>query len=124
MTPKFFPLLRVSVLVQAAAFLLQSITAGLLLSSPGGRQMHLMTAAIVVAAGVLHLVAAILVWRPGGGRPAFAFNAAGLLVLTLSTAALGALHAKALHVPLGVLLFGGSVMQISRVLPRRVPATA
>ncbi|MEU7863773.1 hypothetical protein [Nonomuraea sp. NPDC049141] len=124
MTPKFFPLLRVMAIVQAAAFLTQAITAGQLLSSPGGRALHAATAIAALAAGVLNLIAAILVWRPGGGSARFVGSAAFTLAITVAQAALGMAHVKALHVPLGVLLFGGSVMHISRVMPRRAPATA
>ncbi|WP_219470270.1 hypothetical protein [Nonomuraea rhizosphaerae] len=116
--------LRITVLAQAAAFLIQAITAGQLLAMPGGRAAHMATAVIVVVTGVLHLVAALLVWRSDGGPARLAVSAALLLVLTLVTAALGVLHVKMLHVPLGVLLFGGSVMQITRVMPRRAPASA
>lgn len=51
MTPKFFPLLRVMAVVQAAAFLVQAVTAGQLLSSPGGRALHAATAIAALAVG-------------------------------------------------------------------------
>ncbi|HUR01913.1 MAG TPA: hypothetical protein VM347_05195, partial [Nonomuraea sp.] len=124
MTSKFFPLLRVMAIVQAAAFLVQAVTAGQLLSSPGGRALHAATAVAALAVGVLNLIAAILVWRPGGGSARFVGTAAFTLAITVVQAALGIAHVKALHVPLGVLLFGSSVMHISRVMPGRAPAAA
>ena len=124
MTPKFFPLLRVMAILQAAAFLTQAVTAGQLLSSPGGRVLHAATAIAALAVGVLNLIAAILVWRPGGGSARFVGTAAFTLAITVAQAALGVAHVKALHVPLGVLLFSGSVMHVSRVMPRRAPAAA
>ncbi|MFD1539271.1 hypothetical protein [Nonomuraea guangzhouensis] len=117
-TPRFFPTMRITVILQAAAMLTQAITAGLLMSSPDGRALHGVTAVVAVAAGAIQLLMAILVWRPGGGSPRYVVNSTFLLVLTLAEAALGDTHVPAVHVPLGVLLFGGSVVLLSRVWSR------
>lgn len=117
-TPRFFPTMRITVTLQAAAMLTQAITAGLLISSADGRALHGVTAVVTVAAGVIQLLVAILVWRPGGGSPRYLVDSTFLLVLTLAEAALGDAHVPALHVPLGVLLFGGSVVLLSRVWSR------
>ncbi|NRQ40816.1 hypothetical protein HII36_54780 [Nonomuraea sp. NN258] len=117
--------LRVAVALQAATLLVQAITAGLLLSSPSGRMLHSVAAIAVVVAGLLHLVAAILVWRPGGGSARGIAPAVGLLVVTVVQMALGMAHMKALHVPLGVVMFAGSVLQLSRLWTgRRTGVTA
>ncbi|GAA4224342.1 membrane-associated PAP2 superfamily phosphatase [Streptosporangium album] len=123
-TPRFFPMLRVALALQTAALLIQAITAGLLLSTPGGRAMHSISSAAVVATALLYLVAAILVRRPGGGLPRMIVPAVAMVVFVLVQAMLGVAHMKALHVPLGVLMFGGSVMQLVRVWSRPQPVVA
>ncbi|MCF6476394.1 hypothetical protein FAF44_49855 [Nonomuraea sp. MG754425] len=107
--------MRVVVTLQAVALLVQSITAGLLLGSPDGRMLHGLTALAVVFTTAVQLLVAILVWRPGGGSPRFLANSAFMLVLSMAEAALGEAHAPGLHVPLGVLLFGWSVILLLRV---------
>ncbi|MEW9529848.1 hypothetical protein [Microbispora sp. NPDC049125] len=117
--------LRVAIILQTLALFAAPITAGLLLSSPSGRAWHSAAAYGVFTVAVLHLVTAILVWRPGGGSPGPILYAAGFLGLTLAQIALGIAHMKTLHVPLGVLLFGLSVLQLSRVASgRRAPVAA
>jgi heme A synthase len=107
--------LRVAITLQTLAVFAAPITAGLLLSSPGGRALHSVSAYGVFTVALLHLVAAILVWRPGGGSPRPILYALGFFGLTLAQIALGIAHVKTLHVPLGVLMFGVSVLQLSRV---------
>ncbi|MDR8411331.1 hypothetical protein MTP10_21680 [Nonomuraea sp. 3-1Str] len=107
--------LRVAMLLQTLALLVQAVTAGLLLSSPGGRELHGASAVAVVVTVLLHLVAAIMTRRLAVIMPA-----AGMLVLTLVQAALGMAHAKVLHVPIGVLMFGGSMLQLGRVWTGRL----
>ncbi|GAA4207200.1 hypothetical protein GCM10022252_70510 [Streptosporangium oxazolinicum] len=117
-------LLRVAIILQTLALFAAPITAGLLLSSPGGRTLHSVSAYGVFTVAVSHLVVAILVWRPGGGSPRPILYAAGFLALTLAQVALGIARVKTLHVPLGVLMFGMSVLQLSRVLADRRPHVA
>ncbi|MEV0390474.1 hypothetical protein [Nonomuraea sp. NPDC050643] len=107
--------LRVAVALQTLALFAAPITAGLLLSSPGGRLLHSISAYGVFTVAVLHLATAILVWRPGGGPPRPILYAAVFLGLTLAQIALGIAQVKTLHVPLGVLMFGMSVLQLGRV---------
>jgi hypothetical protein len=119
--------LRVAITLQTMALFVQAITAGLLLSSPHARALHSAGAYGVFSVALLHLVVAILVWRPGGGSPRPILYAVGFFGLTLAQIALGIAHVKTLHVPLGVLMFGMSVLQLSRVWPGRrthVAATA
>ncbi|NUW31770.1 hypothetical protein HTZ77_10065 [Nonomuraea sp. SMC257] len=112
--------LRVAIAVQTLAVLVQAVTAGLLLSSPGGRTLHATTALVVVVAVLVHLVAAIVTRRRAAILPAVA-----MLVMTLAQVALGVAHVKVLHVPVGVLMFGASLMRLGQVWPsRRVPAAA
>ena len=99
--------LRIALVAQTAALLIQAVTAGLLLSSPGGRAMHSATAVAVLVTVLLHLVAAIMARRRDVILPAVA-----MLVMTLVQVALGMAHVKSLHVPLGVLMFGVSMMRL------------
>ncbi|MBF8185801.1 hypothetical protein ITP53_08610 [Nonomuraea sp. K274] len=114
--------LRAAVVLHVVALLFQAVTAGMLLSTPGGRSLHMASAVALLVVGILHLLAAILVWRPGGGSAAFIVPAALLLVLTVVQAVLGEMGVKTVHLPLGVLLFGGGVAQLGRVFPRRAVA--
>jgi hypothetical protein len=95
------------------------ITAGLLLSTPDGRALHSVSAYLVFAAAVLYVVTAILVWRPSGGSPRPILYAVGFLGLTLAQIALGIAQVKNLHVPLIVLMFGLSRLQLNGIWPRR-----
>ncbi|MEU0571578.1 hypothetical protein ABZ297_40145 [Nonomuraea sp. NPDC005983] len=107
--------LRVAITLQTLVVFAAPITAGLLLSSPDGRVLHSVSAYGVFTAALLHLLAAILVWRPGGGSPRPILYAVGFLGLTLAQIALGIAQVKTLHVPLGVLMFGASLLRLSQV---------
>lgn len=106
--------LRVTIGLQTLATFLAPVTAGLLLTTPSGKALHSASAYTVFAVAVVHVVAAVLVWRPGGGSPKPILQAAVFLGLTLAQVALGIAHVKTVHVPLGVLLFGFSLLQLSR----------
>ncbi|MEU1789730.1 hypothetical protein ABZ553_28460 [Streptomyces sparsogenes] len=109
--PGFPWFMRITLLLQSVAILAQAVTAGLLLASvPEGRTVHDAMAQFVLGAVVLNLLAAVLAWRPGGGSPRLILTSTPMLVLTALQAVLGAAHVRELHVPLGVLMFGASVM--------------
>jgi uncharacterized YccA/Bax inhibitor family protein len=110
--------LRIAVALQTVTLFATPITAGLLLTTPDGHVLHSASAYGVFTVALLHLAAAILRWRPGGGSPGPILHAAGFLGLVLAQVALGIAHLTTLHVPLGVLLFGLSVLHLSRVLAR------
>ncbi|GII04024.1 hypothetical protein [Planobispora takensis] len=116
--------LRIAIILQTVALFTAPITAGLLLTSPDGRALHSISAYGVFTVAVLHLIVAILVWRPGGGSPRPILYAAGFLALVLAQVALGIAQTKTLHVPLGVLLFGLSLLQLSRLPAARSIYTA
>jgi hypothetical protein len=105
--------------LHVVALLVQAVTAGLLLSMPGGRALHMASAIALLAVGVAHVVVAILVRWPGAGSAKFVLPAAALLVVTVVQAILGEAHVKAVHVPLGVMMFGGGIAQFIRVTSRR-----
>ncbi|GAA0419128.1 hypothetical protein Acor_28780 [Acrocarpospora corrugata] len=77
--------------------------------------MHSISAYGVFTVALVHVVAAILAWRPGGGSPRPILYAVVFLGFTLAQIALGIAQVKTLHIPLGVLMFGMSVLQLSRV---------
>jgi heme A synthase len=106
--------LRVVIGLQTLAVFLTPVTAGLLLTSPSGKALHSASAYTVFVVAVVHVVAAALAWRPGGGSPRLMAPAVVFLGLTLAQVALGIAHVKAVHVPLGVLMFGFSLLQLSR----------
>ncbi|MGW3352589.1 hypothetical protein ACWDA3_55650 [Nonomuraea rubra] len=108
--------LRVVIALQTLAVFAAPVTAGLLLTTPGGHVLHSAAAYSVFGVAVVHVAAAILAWRPGGGSPRPILNAAGFLAATLAQVALGIAHVTTLHIPLGVLMFGLSLLQLSRVL--------
>ncbi|OLT36981.1 hypothetical protein BJF79_06300 [Actinomadura sp. CNU-125] len=103
--------LRIAVTLQTVVVFVQAITAGLLLSSPDIRVLHSAGSYGLFFVVLLHLVVAILMWRRGGGSPKPILYAGGFFALTLGQIALGIAHVKTLHVPLGVLMFGMSVLQ-------------
>ncbi|WP_051819891.1 hypothetical protein [Streptomyces flavochromogenes] len=114
--PRAVRILRTTAAAQTAVLLAQAVSAGLLLASvPLGRTAHGAMAGAVLSAVVLHLLAAVAAWRKGavGGRTVL--HGLPLLLFTFAQAALGFAHVRELHVPLGVLMFGASVMTLMRI---------
>ena len=108
-------LLRAVITLQTLVLFSAPITAGLLLSSSGGRGVRAFR-----RTGCSPW--RCCTWSPrswcGGrlaGSPRPILYAAVFMGLTLAQIALGIAHVKTLHVPLGVLMFGMSVLQLSRV---------
>ncbi|MFD8783230.1 hypothetical protein [Kitasatospora sp. NPDC059599] len=106
--------LRAAIALQTAAVLFQAVTAGLLLSTSAGEVLHGVGARVMYGASMLYVLAAVLAWRPGGGSPRPVLHAAGFLVLASAQVVLGIAHVPAVHVPLGVLIFGLSVADLVR----------
>ncbi|MEU9414388.1 hypothetical protein [Streptomyces sp. NPDC048272] len=109
---------QVAVALQTVAIFFQAATAGLLLSSSYGEVLHGVGARVMYGASMLYLLAAILAWRPGGGKPRPILYASGFLALASVQVVLGIAHKPTLHVPLGVLMFGLSVWALCHVLSR------
>ncbi|MFF8774562.1 hypothetical protein [Kitasatospora sp. NPDC015120] len=107
---------QVAVALQTLAILFQAGTAGLLLSTTYGETLHGVGARVMYGASMLYLLAAVLAWRPGGGPARPVLHATGFLVLASVQVVLGIAHAPAAHVPLGVLMFGLSVLDLGRSL--------
>ncbi|WP_406112092.1 hypothetical protein [Kitasatospora purpeofusca] len=109
-------LLRSSIAAQTVAIFYQAATAGLLLSTSYGEALHSVGARVMYGASMVYLLAAILAWRPGGGPARPILYATGFLVLASVQVVLGVTHHPALHVPLGVLMFGLSLLDLGRSL--------
>ncbi|MFE1414661.1 hypothetical protein ACFW6F_28295 [Streptomyces sp. NPDC058746] len=108
--------LRVSVGLQALTLFFQAVSAGLLLSTSYGETLHAVGARVTYGATMLYVIAAVLAWKPGGGSPRPILYSTGFLVLSSVQVVLGIAHEPALHVPLGVLMFGLTVLDLGRVL--------
>ncbi|MFE6866747.1 hypothetical protein ACFVFS_09330 [Kitasatospora sp. NPDC057692] len=107
---------QVALALQTLAIFFQATTAGLLLSTDYGGTLHGVGARVMYGASMLYLLAAILAWRPGGGPARPVLYATGFLALASVQVVLGVAHEPALHVPLGVLMFGLSLLDLGRGL--------
>ncbi|WP_182908552.1 hypothetical protein [Microbispora sp. H13382] len=112
-----FSFLRIAIILQTLTIFLQAVSAGLLLTASYGETLHSAGARVMYGASLLYLLAAVLAWKPGGGSPRPVWHAAGFLVLASVQVVLGIAHVPAAHLPLGVLMFGLSVLALAR--PRR-----
>ncbi|MFD8142932.1 hypothetical protein [Streptomyces sp. NPDC059708] len=106
--------LQAAVAAQTLAIFFQAATAGLLLSASYGETLHGVGARVMYGASMLYVLAAVLAWRPGGGSPRPVMYASGFLVLASVQVVLGIAHVPSVHVPLGVLMFGLSVLDLGR----------
>ncbi|WP_051844715.1 hypothetical protein [Streptomyces globisporus] len=111
--------LQVSIALQTLTIFFQATTAGLLLTSSQGEVLHGVGARVMYGATMLYVLAAVLAWKPGGGSPRPVLYSTGFLVLASVQVVLGIAHQPSLHVPLGVLMFGLSVLDLGRVLSAR-----
>ncbi|WTG04879.1 hypothetical protein OHA19_11905 [Streptomyces sp. NBC_00012] len=105
--------MRISVALQTLTIFLQAVSAGVLLSSSHGELLHGIGARVMYGASMLYVLAAVLAWRPGGGSPRPIGYASGFLVLASAQVVLGIAHVPSVHVPLGVLMFGLSVLALA-----------
>ncbi|MDT0566100.1 hypothetical protein RM704_01125 [Streptomyces sp. DSM 3412] len=106
--------LRITIALQTLTIFLQAISAGLLLASPYGETLHSAGARVMYGASMLYVLAAVLAWKPGGGSPRSVRHATGFLALASAQVVLGIAHVPAVHLPLGVLMFGLSVLALAR----------
>ncbi|MFD7546773.1 hypothetical protein ACFV0R_34715 [Streptomyces sp. NPDC059578] len=109
--------LQVSIAVQTVTVFLQAVSAGLLLTSSYGEVLHDVGARVMYGASMLYVLAAVLAWKRGGGSPRAVWQASGFLVLASVQVAVGIAHVPSVHFPLGVLMFGLSLLALAR--PRR-----
>ncbi|MET8744082.1 hypothetical protein [Streptomyces sp. NPDC004728] len=112
-TAKAAAFLRISVALQTLTIFLQAVSAGVLLSSSHGELLHGIGARVMYGASMLYVLAAVLAWRPGGGAARPIGYASGFLVLASVQVVLGIARVPSVHVPLGVLMFGLSVLALA-----------
>lgn len=102
--------LRVVVLLHAALILAQAAFAGQFLGGDAGWvRVHEANAGIIQLTAFVQLVLAILVWRPGRGPGWPALASLALLLVEELQLGFGYARMLALHVPLGVAIFGLTV---------------
>ncbi|MEV6373709.1 hypothetical protein [Micromonospora musae] len=109
-----FSFLQVAIALQTLTIFLQAVSAGLLLTSSYGETLHSVGARVMYGASMLYLLAAVLAWKPGGGSLRPVWQASGFLVLASVQVVLGIAHVPSVHLPLGVLMFGLSVLALAR----------
>lgn len=106
--------LRIAIALQTLTIFLQAVSAGLLLTASYGETLHSVGARVMYGASMLYVLAAVLAWKPGGGSPRHVWYASGFLVLASVQVVLGIAHVPSVHLPLGVLMFGLSVLVLAR----------
>ncbi|KUL75470.1 MULTISPECIES: hypothetical protein [unclassified Streptomyces] len=106
--------LRFTIALQTLTIFLQAISAGLLLTASYGETLHSVGARVMYGASMLYVLAAVLAWKPGGGSPRPILHASGFLALASIQVVLGIAHVPSVHLPLGVLMFGLSVLALAR----------
>ena len=110
--------LQIAIALQTLTIFLQAVSAGLLLTSSYGETLHSVGARVMYGASMLYVLAAVLAWKPGGGSPRPVWHASGFLVLASVQVVLGIAHVPSVHLPLGVLMFGLSVLALARPYSR------
>ncbi|CRK57153.1 hypothetical protein [Alloactinosynnema sp. L-07] len=112
---------RVLCALQFIQLAMQPILAGMFLNGQySALGMHSSSGGIMMVTGVLQLVAAVVLWRPGriAGWPIGV--AAALLVAELVQLTAGHSRAMALHLPLGTALIIGSLLVTGWAWRKRV----
>ncbi|MCX4981906.1 hypothetical protein [Streptomyces sp. NBC_00572] len=118
---RFSGFVRVSIALQTVSIFFQAVTAGMAVSSSEvGSTVHDLGSKGMYAMSMLYLLAAILAWRPGGGSARPILYATGFLVLGTLQVVMGVNHVMEVHLPLGVLMFGLSLLDLGRVALQRM----
>ena len=123
--PRMVRAMRLVLGLLAVAVFAQAVLAGLFLD--GGeawRAWHAANGMLVLPLlALIQVGLAVLVWRRGRGPGWLAITSVGLLVALLIQSVLGTTSQVAVHVPLGVAIFGlvGTLLARTRTLTR--PAT-
>lgn len=102
--------LRVVISLGALAVLTQSVLAGQILSGgSGARVVHGMVGLVVALISIVQFVLALIAWRRESVSGPMAVVCALVLIAVVGELAAGVTATLAVHVPLGVALFGGYV---------------
>jgi cytochrome bd-type quinol oxidase subunit 2 len=114
--------MRVVLWLLAVAVFAQAVLAGLFLDGGDAwREWHAVNGMLVLPLlALIQVVLAVLVWRRGRGPGWLAVASGGLLVALLVQSVLGMTSQVAIHVPLGVAIFGlvGTLLVRTRALTR------
>lgn len=109
-----FTFLQIAIALQTLTIFVQAVSAGLLFTTTYGEVLHDVGARVMYGASMLYVLAAVLAWKPGGGSPRPIGYATGFLALASAQVAVGIAHLPSVHLPLGVLMFGLSVLALAR----------
>lgn len=109
--------LRIMVTLQMVSILGQAIFAGMLLEGQL-RALHGIGSGAVHLFGLLQLIVAILLWRPGRGTAAYIAPSAFLLLAGVVQSAAGGAEFRYLHVPLGAAMLAAAVVLVTWVWAR------
>ncbi|MFC9461131.1 hypothetical protein [Streptomyces sp. NPDC056983] len=109
-----YSFLQIAIALQTLTIFLQAVSAGLLLTASYGETLHSVGARVMYGASMLYVLAAVLAWKRGGGSPRPIWHASGFLALASVQVVLGIAHVPSVHLPLGVLMFGLSVLALAR----------
>ncbi|MCP3782979.1 hypothetical protein NLX85_06320 [Micromonospora sp. A3M-1-15] len=112
--PRSPSFLQIAIALQTLTIFVQAVSAGLLLTSSYGETLHSIGARVMYGASMLYVLAAVLAWKPVGGSPRPLWHASGFLALASVQVVLGIAHVPSVHLPLGVLMFGLSVLALAR----------
>lgn len=105
--------LRIAIALQTLTIFLQAISAGLLPDTSFGAQLHDAGARVTYGTTMLYLLVAVLVWRRHDGSPRPVLYASGFLALATVQVLVGIAHIPSVHLPLGVLMFGLSLLVLA-----------
>ncbi|RJL34319.1 hypothetical protein [Bailinhaonella thermotolerans] len=100
--------LRSAITLQAALVLVQAVTAGQILTGAAAG-VHQTGATALHVVALVQLIAAVLLWRPGGGPGWPALASLVVMVAGFMQSATGGMGNLAVHVPLGMTVFGLAV---------------
>jgi heme A synthase len=122
--PRMVRAMRVVLWLLAVAVFAQAVLAGLFLDGGDAwRGWHALNGMLVLPLlALIQTVLAVLVWRRGRGPGWLVLASVGLLATLLVQSMLGMTSQVAVHVPLGVAIFGlvGTLLVRSRALTRPV----
>lgn len=105
--------LRSIALVVAVLVFLQPVFAGLFVTGDVGMlRLHSTTAGFITVMAFVQVIAATLLWRPGRGAVWPIWVALAFFVGAEAQGAFGYARAIGMHIPLGVLMFGASVVMV------------
>ncbi|MEJ3655202.1 hypothetical protein WEH80_19735 [Actinomycetes bacterium KLBMP 9759] len=111
--------LRIVVTIGALGVLAQALLAGQILAGTAGADAaHGLGGLVVVLISLAQLVIAVIAWRRGSVPARAAAISTGLFVAIVVQLFVGGSGLLAVHIPLGVLLFGGYASMLASVWQR------